>query len=185
MLQVLVSSSHLEVWVLSPDLFLVSLTKHRVVLPLQSFAGQSLPPLLYFSPLSGPDRPQLSLDGLLDQGALLVRSVLAGSQGTPGLHGLQVSSLGAAGRQAGGVGARQGGQRPGQVTRGGVGGLPHQHPVIAVHRALLSEHLLVPGWRGRRLEDSVLASLRLSSPDVGRQSRKHSVARLAWLGLLS
>ena len=66
MLQVLVGSSHLEVWVLSPDLFLVPLTVHRVVLPLQSFAGQSLAPLLQLPPLSGPHRPQLPLDSLLD-----------------------------------------------------------------------------------------------------------------------
>ena len=113
-----------------------------------------------------------------------MRSVLPGSQGAPGLHSLQVSSLGAAGGEAGGVGARQGRESTGQVARGGAGGLPHQHPVVAVVGALLSDSLRPLGGRGRRLEASVLPSLLLSSPDVGRQSGKHFVARLAWLGLV-
>jgi len=184
LLQVLVGSSHLEVWVLSPELFLVALAVHRVVLPLQSLAGQSLPPLPVFSPLSWPHGPQLPLDGLLDQRARLVRSVLPGGHGAPGLHSLQISGLGAAGGQAGGVGARERRESPGQVARGGVGGLPHQHPVITVLRTRITGPRRASGWRGRRLEGSVLASVLLSSPDVGRQSRKHFVARLAgWLGL--
>lgn len=184
MLQVLVGSSTLEVWVLSPDLFLVALAVHRVVLPLESLAGQSLPALPVFPPLCRPHGPQLPLDGLLDQGALLVSPVLPGSQGAPGLYGLHISGLGAAGGLAGGVGPGEGREGPGQVARGGVGGLPHQHPVVTVVRAGLADRLRASGWRGRRLEDSVLASLFFSSPDVGRQSRKHFVARLAgWLGL--
>ena len=184
MLQVLVGSGHLEVWVLFPDLFLVPLTVHRVVLPLESLAGQSLPALPVFPSLGRPDGPQLPLDGLLDQGALLVSPVLPGGQGSPGLHDLQVSGLGAAGGQAGGVGPGERREGPGQVAGGGVGGLAHQHPVVTVVRTGLADSLGASGWRGRRLEGRVLPSLLLSSPDVGRQSRKHCVARLAgWLGL--
>jgi len=182
LLQVLVGSSTLEVLVLSPDLFLVPLAVHRVVLPLQSLAGQSLPALPVFPPLGGPHRPQLPLDGLLDQRALLVSPVLPGGHGAPGLHGLQISGLGAAGGLAGGVGPGEGREGPGQVAGGGVGGLPHQHPVVTVVRTGLADRLGASGWRGRRLEDSVLASLLFSSPDVGRQRGKHFVARLAdWL----
>jgi len=96
-----VGSGHLEVRILSPDLLLVPRTVHSLVLPSQSLAGQSLPRVLLFDQLGGPDRLQLLPGGLLDHGALLVTSLPPGHWSSA-LHSLQVSSLGGvAGRLTG------------------------------------------------------------------------------------
>ena len=159
MLQVLVSSSHLEVWILFPDLFLVSLTVHSLVLPLESFAGQRLPRVFLPAELSGPHRLLLLPGGLLGDGALVV-APLPASQGPSSLHDLHVSGLGAvAGRLTGCVVPRQRRESPCEVARGGVGGLPHQDPVV---RAPLPRTAGLSGWR----RSSLLASLGLSPPDV-------------------